>query len=114
MKKLTLLTYVMATVIGSGMIVGTADAQAWSAREICDTPLFQKWKEQQAQRLWSPDAETIQTEQSGKVFTYNCFTLQEIDEFFELHEERIENTHFYPILIDSHGEDMVASKDDEC
>ena len=114
MKKLTLLTYVMATLIGSGMIVGNTDAQAWSAREICDTPLFQKWKEQQAQRLWSPDAETIQAEQSGKVFTYRCFTLQEIDEFFELHEERIENAHFYPILIDSPGEDMVASKYDEC
>jgi hypothetical protein len=114
MKKLTSLTYIMATVIGSSVIAGNSDAHAWSARGLCDTPLFKNWKEQQAQRLWSPDAETLEAEKSGKVFTYNCFTLREIDEFFELHEDRIENTHFYPILRDSQGEDLVASKDDEC
>ena len=104
----------MTTVIGSSVIAGNSDAQARSARELCDTPLFQNWKEQQAQRLWAPDSETAQAEASGKVFTYNCFTLEEIDEFFELHGGRIENTHFYPILIDPNQDDTVAAKDDEC
>lgn len=45
-----------------------------------------------------PNGDTLHSEQGGKVYTYNCFTFDEIDQFYESHEGRIENAHFYPIL----------------
>jgi hypothetical protein len=74
------------------------DAHALSVEEVCNQPIFKLWKTQQANRLWSPTEETLSAERSGKLFTYNCFTFEEIDQFFSSHAKRIENAYFYPIL----------------
>ena len=73
-------------------------AQAESARTICERPVFKLWKSQQENRLWAPTEETLAAERTGRVFTYNCFTSEEIDQFFSSHADRIENAHFMPIL----------------
>ena len=88
------------------------NAHAISVEEVCDRPTFKLWKTQQANRLWSPSEETLSAERSGKLFTYNCFTSDEIDRFFASHGDRIENAHFYPILeMKRQG---VADGDDDC
>ena len=74
------------------------EAFAVSAEEACNRPILKLWKEQQSERLWSPNEETLIAEKSGKVFTYNCFTFEDISRFYDTREDRIENAHFYPIL----------------
>ena len=85
-----------------------------SARQLCESPVFQQWKQQQSERLWTPDVDTEKAEQAGVVFSYNCFTFEEIDRFFDTHKERIENAHFYPILKTNEYEGLSAEKDDDC
>ena len=93
------------------MMIGQ-DSHALTAEEVCNQPTFKLWKTQQANRLWTPNKETLLAERTGKLFTYNCFTFQEIDQFFTSHEDRIENAHFYPILeIKRQGE---PESDDDC
>ena len=91
-------------------------SHAESAQTICERPIFKLWKTQQTNRLWAPTQDTLFAEQGGKVFTYNCFTESEIDEFFAHQGNRIENAHFYPILSNQsklEGEDQTED-DDEC
>ena len=88
------------------------NSHALTAEKLCNQPTFKLWKTQQANRLWTPNKETLLAEESGKLFTYNCFTFQEIDQFFISHEDRIESAHFYPILeIRPQGE---PESDDDC
>jgi len=89
------------------------DARALSTVEICNQPTFKLWKTQQANRLWIPTEGTLTAERSGKLFTYNCFTSEEIDQFFNSHGDRIENAHFYPILEIKH-QNSAAESDDDC
>ena len=86
------------TLLGISIMSISLDAHSESVEEVCNKPIFKMWKEQQSERLWSPDEETLKAEQSGKLFTYNCFTFKDINRFFDTHEGRIENAHFHPIL----------------
>lgn len=91
------------------------DAHALSAEAICNQPTFKLWKTQQANRLWIPTEETLSAERSGKLFTYNCFTSEEIDHFFNSHGDRIENAHFYPILeIKQEKVAGASGEEDDC
>ena len=85
------------------------DAYAVSAAELCERPNFKLWKEQQMNRMWEPTAETRSAESAGAVFTYNCFTSDEIDLFFKAQGDRVENAHFIPILENRN----LASEDDD-
>lgn len=105
-KTLSILLLTLGTTIHSQA------AFSDSAQSVCDRPVFKLWKNQQANRLWEPNQETRVAEQSGKVYTYNCFTLDEIDQFFTSQGDRIENTHFYPILSGQHAN--PEEEDDEC
>lgn len=95
-------------------VSGVTSAHAESARQLCETPVFQDWKQQQSERLWAPDAHTEKAEQAGMVFSYNCFTFEEIDRFYDMHYDRIENAHFYPILKSDRYVGSMAEKDDDC
>ena len=89
-------------IIFLGLIIAMLNdrnAYALSAEQYCERPNFKLWKVHQAERLWTPSANTLSAERSGKVFTYNCFTMEEIDKFFSLHEDRIENANFRLILL---------------
>ena len=113
--KINATVWALSCVLGISIITNSQDAQAVSAEEACNRPILKVWKEQQSERLWSPNEETLMAEQSGKVFTYNCFTFEDIDRFYETHGERIENAHFYPILkTKGQKETHVAEKDDDC
>lgn len=98
----------------TAFLSATGPAHAESARQLCESPLFQHWKQQQSERLWNPDIHTEKAEQAGMVFSYNCFTFEEIDDFFDAHKDRIENAHFYPILKNDAHENLSAEKDDDC
>lgn len=89
-------------------------AQAVSAKDICDQPVFKLWKSQQAQRLWEPDAETLELEKQGKLFVYNCLTDAEVDDFFRLHGNRLHNAHFYPILKVDKSTGEIVEEDGDC
>ena len=67
---------VIIILIGVGILAVNHDAYAVSAEEACNRPILKLWKEQQSERLLSPDEETQLKERSGKVFTYNCFTTE--------------------------------------
>ena len=103
-------------VLGISIITNSQDAHAESAGEACNRPILKMWNEQQSERLWSPDEETLKAEQSGKLFTYNCFTFEDINRFFDTHGDRIENAHFYPILKtkDEEGARVASGSDDDC
>ena len=92
------------------------NAYSESVEEVCNKPIFKMWKEQQSERLWHPDEETLKAEQSGKLFTYNCFTFKDINRFFDTHEGRIENAHFHPILKtkDEKNTRVARGSDDDC
>ena len=114
MKHVRYFAVVLSSILGSCMLTAENLAHARSTQEICDTPVFRAWKEQQAIRLWSPGDDTLSAERSGKVFTYNCFTLEDIDRFFSTHQDRIENAHFYPIIRNKHQQISSSDKDDDC
>jgi hypothetical protein len=101
--------------LGLSIMPINQNAYAESIEEVCERPTFKFWKQQQAIRLWSPNEETLSAERSGKLFTYNCFTFEEIDQFFTSHEDRIENAHFYPILEIKRQKGAGSSdNDDDC
>ena len=109
---------ILSTLLGASIMSISLDAYSESAEEVCNKPIFKMWKEQQSERLWSPDEETLQSEQSGKLFTYNCFTFKDITRFYDTHEGRIENAHFHPILKTKDKDEgaLVASiiENEEC
>lgn len=104
------------TLLGISIMSLSLDAHSESTEEVCNKAIFKMWKEQQSERLWSPDEETLKAEQSGKLFTYNCFTFKDITRFFDTHEGRIENAHFHPILKTQDNEDTRISSfsEDDC
>jgi len=107
----------LSSLLGISTLINSQDAHADSAEEACNRPILKVWKEQQSERLWSPNGETLIAEKSGKVFTYNCFTFEDINRFFDSHENRIENAHFYPIIkTKAQKEASVAGidGDDDC
>ena len=107
---------ILNTLLGISIMSISFNAYSESIEEVCNKPIFKMWKEQQTERLWSPDQETRTAELSGKLFTYNCFTFKEINRFFDSHEGRIENAHFYPILKtkDEEGARVASGSDDDC
>ena len=109
-------TSVLRTLLSLSIMSISFNAYSESIEEVCNKPIFKMWKEQQSERLWSPDKETVKAEQSGKIFTYNCFTFKEINRFFDSHEGRIENAHFYPILKtkDANGISVASGSDNDC
>jgi len=107
------------TLLGISIMSISLDAHSDSVEDVCNKPIFKMWKEQQSERLWSPDEETLKAEQSGKLFTYNCFTFKDINRFFDTHEGRIENAHFHPILKTKYEKGTRVSSgsdndDDDC
>ena len=102
----------LTVLLGLGVMPINQYANALSAEEICSLPNFILWKKQQENRLWTPTRETLSEERSGKLFIYNCFTFEEIDQFFISHENRIENAHFYPILEPNRNDE--EEDDDAC
>ena len=107
----------LSTLLGASIMSISLDAYSESTEEVCNKRIFKMWKEQQSARLWSPDEETLKAEQSGKLYTYNCFTFKDINRFFDTHEGRIENAHFHPILKTKDKEGtLVASiiEDEDC
>ena len=97
------------------MVLVNQPTYAENAQTVCERPVFTLWKSQQSNRLWEPTEETLAAEQSGRVFTYNCFTEKEIDMFFASHENRIEHAHFYPILSSkAKGLDDSEDDDEDC
>lgn len=98
------------TTVGLSMMAFSTSAFAMPPEEACH---MTTWKEMQTERLWTPDEETLAAERSGKVFKYYCFTREDINRFYDTHADRIENTHFYPILEDDSNSNMVASVDDD-
>ena len=104
------------TLLGISIMSISLDAHSESTEEVCNKPIFKMWKEQQSERLWSPDEGTLQAEQSGKLFTYNCFTFKDINRFFDTHEGRIESAHFHPILKTKDKEDtrIASISNDDC
>lgn len=96
--KISATVCALSSMLGISIITNSLDAHAVSAEEACNRPILKVWKEQQSERLWSPNEETLMAEKSGKVFTYNCFTFEDISRFYDTREDRIENAHFYPIL----------------
>ena len=108
---------ILNTLLGISIISISLDAYSESTEEVCNKPIFKMWKEQQSERLWSPDKETLQAEQSGKLYTYNCFTFKDINRFFETHQGRIENAHFHPILKTKDKEGALVAgiiEDEDC
>ncbi|MGB5226101.1 MAG: hypothetical protein WBM38_11005 [Arenicellales bacterium] len=106
----------LSSLLFISIITNSLDAHAVSAEEVCNQPVFKMWKEQQSERLWSPDEETLKAEQSEKVFTYNCFTFEDISRFYETRENRIENAHFHPILKTKAEKDsrVASGSDNDC
>ena len=99
--------------LGISIMSISLDAYSESIEEVCNKPIFKMWKEQQSERLWSPDEETLKAEKSGKLFTYNCFTFEEISRFYDTRGGRIENAHFHPILkTKDTGDTRAASNSD--
>jgi len=109
-------TSVFRTLLALSFMSICLDAHSESIEEVCNKPIFKMWKEQQSERLWHPDEETLKAEQSGKLFTYNCFTFKDINRFFDTHEGRIENAHFHPILKtkDEKNTRVASGSDDDC
>ena len=101
------------TLIGLSMMAFNLSAFAMSPEEACKKPKYTTWKEMQTERLWSPDEETLDAEQSGKVFNYYCFTRKEVNRFFDTHPKRIENANFHPILEDNPENNIFASVADD-
>ena len=92
----------------------SSSASAMSVSEVCDQPVFKNWKAQQSDRLWAPDIETLEREKAGELFVYNCFTDNEIDRFFSTNYDRIDNSHFYPILEVDPATGEPIDGDDDC
>ena len=104
------------TLLGISIMSISLNAYSESVEEVCNKPIFKMWKEQQSERLWSPDEETLKAEQSGKLFTYNCFTFEDISRFYDTRGGRIENAHFHPILKtkDKGDTGAASNSDDDC
>ena len=47
------------TLPGISIMSISLDAHSESTEEVCNKPIFKMWKEQQSERLWSPDDETL-------------------------------------------------------
>ena len=109
-------TSVFRTLLGLSFMSICVEAHTESIEEVSNKPIFKMWKEQQSERLWHPDKETLMAEQSGKLFTYNCFTFKDINRFFDTHAGRIENAHFHPILKtkDEKNTGVASGSDDDC
>jgi hypothetical protein len=109
-------TNVLRTLLSLSIMSISLNAYSESIEEVCNKPIFKMWKEQQSERLWSPDEETLKAEESGKLFTYNCFTFEEIIRFYDTHDGRVENAHFHPILKkkDENGIGVASGSDDDC
>ena len=107
---------VLRTLLSLSIMSISLNAYSESIEEVCNKPIFKMWKEQQSERLWSPDEETLKAEKSGKLFTYNCFTFEEVSRFFDTHEGRVENAHFHPILRkkDKGDTGVESNSDDDC
>lgn len=107
---------ILITLLSSSIMLMNQAAYAMPPEEACQMPRYTTWKEMQTERLWKPDEETLAAERSGKVFKYYCFTREDINRFYDTHADRIENTHFYPILEDDSNSNMLASVDvdDDC
>ena len=107
---------VLRTLLSLNIMSISLNAYSESIEEVCNKPIFKMWKEQQSERLWSPDEETIKAEKSGKLFTYNCFTFEEIIRFYDTHEGRVENAHFHPIhkTKDENDIGVASGSDDDC
>ena len=106
----------LSTLLGISIMSISLNAYSESIEEVCNKPIFKMWKEQQSERLWSPDEETLKAEKSGKLFTYNCFTFEEIIRFYDTHDGRVENAHFHPILKkkDENGIGVASGSNDDC
>ena len=100
----------------SGLTASTVSsvASAMSVSQVCEQPVFKNWKSQQSTRLWTPDIETLEREKAGELFVYNCFTDNEIDRFFSTNYDRIDNSHFYPILEVDPATGEPIDGDDDC
>ena len=107
---------ILRTLFSLSIMSISLNAYSESIEEVCNKPILKMWKEQQSERLWSPDEETLKAEQSGKLFTYNCFTFEEVSRFFDTHEGRVENTHFHPILKtkDENDISVASGSDNDC
>ena len=107
---------ILRTLFSLSIMSISLNANSESIEAVCNKPIFKMWKEQQSERLWSPDEETLKAEQSGKLFTYNCFTFEEIIRFYDTHDGRVENAHFHPILKtkDENGIGVASGSDDDC
>ena len=57
-------TSVFRTLLGLSFMSICVDAHSESIEEVCNKPIFKMWKEQQSERLWHPDKETLMAEQS--------------------------------------------------
>lgn len=99
--------------VAMSVIAITQNVHALTVTELCKQSTFKLWKKQQANRLWTPTEETLSAEKTGKLFTYNCFTFEEIDDFFISYPDRIENAHFYPIL-EIKRKSGTEDDDDDC
>ncbi len=97
-QKLKISISILISVLILNLALISPPSYAENAEAVCERPVFKMWKAQQSNRLWEPTEETLAAEKTGRVFTYNCFTEEEIDQFFSSHADRIENAHFYPIL----------------
>ena len=97
-NKLKISMSMLISLLVLNLALVSQPSYADNAEAVCERPVFKLWKAQQSNRLWEPTEETLAAEKTGKVFTYNCFTEEEIDIFFSSHGDRIENAHFYPIL----------------
>ncbi len=113
-KNPNVLVSVLLILFGLVAMPEGQNAHALSAKTACERPNFKFWKKHQEARLWAPDDETLLAERSGKVFTYNCFTVEEIDTFFRLHEDRIENANFTLILEPDRHHSDGEEEDEAC
>jgi hypothetical protein len=53
----------LSTLLGISIMSLSLNAYSESIEEVCNKPIFKMWKEQQSERLWSPDEETLKAEQ---------------------------------------------------
>ena len=58
---------VLNTLLGISIMSISLEAHSESIEEVCNKPIFKMWKEQQTERLWSPDQETRTAELSLKL-----------------------------------------------
>lgn len=113
-NKLKVSMSILISLLISNLALISQPSYAENAEAVCERPVFKLWKAQQSNRLWEPTEETLAAEKTGKVFTYNCFTEEEIDLFFSSHGNRIENAHFYPILSNTSIKAGEAREEEGC